>query len=781
VSYNTELFGRIDPDEGNGRYSGLWGYTAPDGREYTLLGGYTGTHIIDITDAPLVEVGFHPGPHSGWREMTVYDHYGYVVSEGGGGLQIIDLAGLPDSTRLIKADTSVFRTGHTIRQEGDWIYVHGSNVQAGANQGTLIFDVATDPENPVLVGQYDRDYVHDAAVRNDTMYAAMINDGRLDIVYLGKDRTNPTLVQEIVYPGAGTHNADLSIDGRYVFTTDEVGQTDKTLKVWDLSDLDDIVKVADYTSDSECIVHNVRVKGTIAIVSWYLAGTRVLDISDPTNPVEIGFYDPFPGSALNYDGNWAVYPYYPSGKIASSDMGGGMYVFTFEGAKQGVASVTVRDSVTGSPLAGVTVTLPDLNRTFVSDTDGKINVLAAEGTVSFEAVLLNYRQKTGSFQLQSDGNNVDILMSPLALRNVTIQAVDSGTGAIIDNGQVAYLVETRGEGHFKSADPGILSLPSDSGYIVHVGAWGWIPKTISIPRDFEGVREVPLSRGYFDDAELDFGWTLGEPDDDGVGGEWERGVPVGVSFRLPNTPLVFVEPNEDHSPDPGTKAFLTRIIRPGETSPGLADVDSGRVTLTSPAFDLSTYAEPWIHFAIWYSNDAIDLFPADDNLYIRMSNDGGATWEDVITLDTGTRDWRTYSLKVDELIEPSDNMRFRIVAADSNQQGWVEAGLDDFAIADSGSPANSVHDAVGPGDGIRIWPNHVSGDDPINIDLPPGATGVLEIVSSDGRAVLAYRLGEPGRQPTVRRVSVGSLAAGDYLVRFTSRDGLAQVARLIVY
>ena len=379
VHYNTTLYDTLNPLPGAGRYSALWGYTAPGGREYALLGGFTGTHIIDISQKPVKEVAFIPGPRSGWREMKTYGPYAYVVSEGGGGLQIIDLRNLPESASEIKSDMTVFRTGHTITQEGDWLYVHGSNVEAGANQGTLIFNVADDPLNPVLVGQYDRGYVHDATIRNDTMYAAMINNGRLDIVYLGEDRLDPQLVTDITYPGAGTHNADLTVDGRYVMTTDEVNFTPKTLKVWDLADIDDIVKVADWTPAPGETIHNIHIKGTVAYIAWYTAGTRIVDISDPLNPVEIGFYDMFPGSSSATIGNWEVYPYFESGRIISSDMTTGLHVFTFDGAKKGFVNGTVRDSVTGEPLADVVIDLPGLGRSVTTDAEGHFQVLAAEG------------------------------------------------------------------------------------------------------------------------------------------------------------------------------------------------------------------------------------------------------------------------------------------------------------------------------------------------------------------------------------------------------------------
>jgi len=54
---------------------------------------------------------------------------------------------------------------------------------------------------------------------------------------------------------------------------------------------------------------------------------QVFDISDPTNPVRIGFYDTFEGNdAFFFAGNWGVYPYLPSGNILASDMQNGLFV-----------------------------------------------------------------------------------------------------------------------------------------------------------------------------------------------------------------------------------------------------------------------------------------------------------------------------------------------------------------------------------------------------------------------------------------------------------------------
>ena len=85
--YRVKLIENVDPfpSDNKDNYSALWGYTAPDGREYAILGCYFGTAFIDITDSNNISmIYFLPSPlgtGSDWREMKTYSHYAYIVSE----------------------------------------------------------------------------------------------------------------------------------------------------------------------------------------------------------------------------------------------------------------------------------------------------------------------------------------------------------------------------------------------------------------------------------------------------------------------------------------------------------------------------------------------------------------------------------------------------------------------------------------------------------------------------------------------------------------------------
>jgi hypothetical protein len=66
------------------------------------------------------------------------------------------------------------------------------------------------------------------------------------------------------------------------------------------------------------------------MISYYTEGYVALDVTNPTQPVQLGSYDTFPGADNIFDGAWGVYPYTPSGTIYVSDISSGLYVLALE-------------------------------------------------------------------------------------------------------------------------------------------------------------------------------------------------------------------------------------------------------------------------------------------------------------------------------------------------------------------------------------------------------------------------------------------------------------------
>jgi hypothetical protein len=69
------------------------------------------------------------------------------------------------------------------------------------------------------------------------------------------------------------------------------------------------------------------VRGNRYYMSNYERGLTVLDITDPSDPVEVGFFDTYPVSDnAGFNGAWGVYPFLPSGNILVSDINSGLYI-----------------------------------------------------------------------------------------------------------------------------------------------------------------------------------------------------------------------------------------------------------------------------------------------------------------------------------------------------------------------------------------------------------------------------------------------------------------------
>ena len=340
VSAGLTLVGRLDNKHGTTSgvsYSGCWGYVAPDGREYAILTTATGTAIIDITDtSDIREIDHISGPTSLWREVRTYRDRLYVVTEAGGGTQIIDLSQLPDTAFLIKS--VIYTSGakntsrsHTIEIFDGYMYLNGCATWGTvAQRGAVIFSLA-DPDNPAFVGEYSPNYFHDSYVRNDTIFGASIYSGGGIYIADITNKAAPVAIGKISYTGSGTHNVWTTTDGAFVISTDEIGSTQKNLKFWDLSTLPTVptVPASTYAVNPVDIGHNVFVRGNYAYAAWYTAGIAVADISDPTSPFTADTYDTSTLPA-GYDGVWAVYPFFWSGKVIAGDMQNGLYVFTFD-------------------------------------------------------------------------------------------------------------------------------------------------------------------------------------------------------------------------------------------------------------------------------------------------------------------------------------------------------------------------------------------------------------------------------------------------------------------
>lgn len=355
----------------------VWGYVA-NGKEYALVGGSNGMIIVDITnpDVPqqIVQIQSPEGsPNNGslWKEIKTYQHYAYLVTEAGGGIQIVNLSDLPSPNlfkKLYIGDGAVhgqmassIHALHIDETKG-FLYIWGGGVFGG---GAKVFDLKPDPWNPKYVGKFDQlGYVHDGYVDNDTMYSAHIYAGQFAIVNMA-DKTAPELINTQTTPSAFTHNTWISDDRRTIFATDE--RDDSYLSAWDVSDPTDIKFLDQIQSNagSGSMVHNTYVRGNWAITSWYKDGFTIVDITRPANLVQVGNHDTYPGAGGGSEGCWGVYHNFPSGNIIASNINvggkGELWIVTPNFVRACYLEGKITHGITGDPLQNAQIKIIGTN------------------------------------------------------------------------------------------------------------------------------------------------------------------------------------------------------------------------------------------------------------------------------------------------------------------------------------------------------------------------------------------------------------------------------------
>ena len=453
----------------------IWGYWA-DGREYALVGASQGMIIVEINDpAHPKQIVQIPGPNNLWKEIKTYGHYAYVTSEGGQGLQIVDLSKLPSPNLDYH-----FYTGDGVVADQVWrihalhvdekkgfVYLYGGRKPNGNylfSGGAVVLDLNTDPYNPTYAGHFEQlTYVHDGYVDNDTLYAGHIYKGLFSIVNM-HDKSNPELIASQNTPNNFTHNTWLSTDRRTLFTTDET--TNSFLTAYDISDPGNIRLLDKIQSNpgSGSAVHNTYILGNFAVTSWYKDGFTIVDATRPDNLVQVGNYDIYPGDAgSGFEGCWGVYPYFPSGTIIASVItaigtnNGELWIMQPDYVRACYLEGRIRNGLTGNPINAALVEVLS-SQSLNSGADGSFKMgQEAEGYYTVRVSKNGYqtREFTVYFQ-RGDVRLLDISLYPAGGFTVSGKVLNGQSNQPVSNTSVvlaglndSYSTSTDDNGNFQ--------------------------------------------------------------------------------------------------------------------------------------------------------------------------------------------------------------------------------------------------------------------------------------------------------------------------------------------
>jgi choice-of-anchor B domain-containing protein len=722
---NVQLLGwltlaDLSPDATSG--NDCWGYTSPSGREYAIIGTDNGTAFVEVTDPGAPElVAFRTGPNSLWRDMKVFGDNAYVVSEGGSGIQIFDMSAIDAGTVTLvftQSSGGCTTATHNVAIDTTSGYLYrcggGGSPCSGSPQGLVIYDLNANPNNPPAVGLWTTRYVHDAMVVVSTRPGALngrqlafcaADDGsgggnaNLHILDVTNKASISTVATATYTSRAFSHQVWLTPDQRYAYLNDELdeasfGITTRT-RVFDVSNPAAPTFLGFFTTGVDSIDHNLYVRADNKIFEAnYRSGLRIFDNTNPIAPTPFGFFDTWESDdEPEFNSLWSNYPFFPSGTVIGSDMEKGLFVWRLGAAKLAF------DFPGGLP-------------EFIGPTGGVVQFEVSENAPG------DLLPGTVEFHYATGGPFSTVAATWLGGEQYEAVLPSAACGDTIE-----YYVSARSSDDVTWTDPPAAPMAQ-----VHL-ATAAFGQTVALDETFE------VNTGWLVNQAADLtGFSTAST------GTWVRANPVGTS----------AQPEDDHTPAPGTICFVTENGAPGG-GVGDADIDNGATALRSPVLDASGMNDPYVSYWRWFSNNQGGA-PGEDTMTVHISNNGGSSWVLLETAGPTGGDavggWIQHSARIADFVAPTNNMRLRFRASDLNSGSIVEAGVDDLQIVDficDGVGIASVSPANGPFDGGNLVTITGSGFQPgvTTVRFGLNQAAALNVVNSTTIQVLVPRAPRP--------------------------------------
>ena len=274
--------------------AGLWAFEGSNGRQYCLQTHLNnGLYVIDTTDtsAPTVVstvLGYY-------RKVAVYQDHAYATADSVP-TWVIDLSDPTQATAV----NSLAAGAHTLRvdETNGRLYLNRSS-------SMQVYDLTQDPAAPQLLGTWTGP-THDCRPAGDLVYVNGSGGTRI------LDLSDPGSPVQLAAIPDGNHSSDVyhAPSGEtYLLTCDEF--TGGHLNVWNVTDPAQPSWVSKYQTptNGSTSVHNVEVKGAYAYLGYYLDQLRILDLSNPNDPAEVGVWDNNPeNTGVWWDDAWDAIP-----------------------------------------------------------------------------------------------------------------------------------------------------------------------------------------------------------------------------------------------------------------------------------------------------------------------------------------------------------------------------------------------------------------------------------------------------------------------------------------
>ncbi len=432
----------------------IWGHVDLNtGDEYALIGLRNGVAVVNVTDPENPsEVGTIRGANSTWRDIKVYQYYDNsinawqayayaTIDSANNHVTIINLNQLPNSVSLAENNRAVTKAHNVYISNVDHtlnialpgltpsLQLIGSSRFGGAFHSYSLNTPAT--LTSLSNNYFGSGYTHDGASinitdsRKDSQCNTQSDSCTVFIDFNEKemklwnitDTSATTLLGTGVYDDVAkinqyVHSGWGTEDKQHIFLHDEFDEKDgglnSTVRIFSIADLNNPTQVGQWTGPTRAIDHNGFVRGNRYYMSNYERGLTVLDITDPANPVTVGFFDTYtPSNNAGFNGAWGTYPFLPSGNILVSDIGSGLYILKDRTQENSQGKITFSDNAINAN-QGETLT---------------VNVQRSSASTPDQAISVAYQLLPGSAKENSDYTPVSGTLT-WAANDVTDKTID---------------------------------------------------------------------------------------------------------------------------------------------------------------------------------------------------------------------------------------------------------------------------------------------------------------------------------------------------------------------
>lgn len=329
-------FGRIDGEavaqgvEKLGEWAGPGGARSPwflsinvrVHDEVAYLIAREGLFIIDVGDPRAPDqLGFFPSRGDAFNDVKIVEAAGgavyAILASNNTSVAVVDVTDPRAPAEVHRLDPTGDGSTHTLftqRIDGrTWAYfVDGTNPVLG------IYDV-TDPSAPIGIARYDASLdlpglawvpFHDLYVEGDRAYINATFAGFL-ILDLA-DPTRPRIVGRADTGDEYSHSNWVTVAGGRKISVHGGEGYGEHVKIVDVDEQSPtfLEVIGEYRTRDQVSVHNILAIGDRAYVAYYQDGLRILDLSDPTQPRQVAYYNtwnPYRARGYFYEGAYGVH------------------------------------------------------------------------------------------------------------------------------------------------------------------------------------------------------------------------------------------------------------------------------------------------------------------------------------------------------------------------------------------------------------------------------------------------------------------------------------------